>query len=448
MVKKNTYSKISILVDIYNDHPLFILKKIIEDAKIIENISNLRKVDNRGVRIDIRHHILVFILQLYYRCTFRELVLKIKSDAYVRYFIDFSNEDLPRSHSRYIEFQHSLSSEILFEINTIIIKHAMMLKLTEGKSIIIDSTIQEANITYPTDGKNLKKLLMIFIKIIDFIIATGENGIDRRKIKALKELLKNNKYKIIYKLLKGYFFEANVSIKKNLLQNILNSIKNLFFKAWPIVTDLLVELDIKKWNIIKSYELLYKNAEIYFNQVQIFIDTGKACDGKILSFFQEELCCIIRKKDQGNKIFFGKIWQVIRLENNFMIGFYDKENNHFHDASSFKSIFEKLIPDLGIFPDVIGADAGYSSEENRKIMNEMDVQLQGVRPKGNKKHLIEDINKREEVYNKRAGIEPLIFHLKKLGLSYSRAKNDLGTMIEGFKSFISFNLRKLISLQL
>ena len=56
------------------------------------------------------------------------------------------------------------------------------------------------------------------------------------------------------------------------------------------------------------------------------------------------------------------------------------------------------------------------------------------------------LNKKDQkrLSDRRAGIEPRIAHLKTRGLGRSRMKTDLGDLISGYRSALSYNLSLLM----
>jgi hypothetical protein len=58
---------------------------------------------------------------------------------------------------------------------------------------------------------------------------------------------------------------------------------------------------------------------------------------------------------------------------------------------------------------------------------------------------VTDLDLKERLHNRRAGIEPLIGHIKRGGqLGKSRMKSDAATLAAGYGFVIGFNLRQLI----
>ncbi len=229
-----------------------------------------------------------------------------------------------------------------------------------------------------------------------------------------------------------------------LLEKALRKIEYFFKVSWDGILTIIESIKNVKWYIERKVMKICRYAEKYFKQVKHYVRTGKAKADKILSFHQRDVACITKKKEE-KEYFFGRRWQVIRLDNNFCFGIYN-EDLKLNDSITFPLALEIILTKLGFIPKCVGADCGYWSDENKDVCLEANIETIAIQPRGRKRHLIEDIEQREKIYNHRSGIEPVIGHLKKNGLGRSTKKTDKGTLLEGLKSFIAFNLKKLIRL--
>ena len=94
------------------------------------------------------------------------------------------------------------------------------------------------------------------------------------------------------------------------------------------------------------------------------------------------------------------------------------------------------------------ADKGYYSAKNEKILASQNVEEIGFqRPSNVKKPRVKPLAPFREnaLINRRAGIEPLIGHVKNKGqLGRSRMKFDRTIEASGYASILGFNLRQMI----
>lgn len=197
---KSINDQLLLTIKIKPDHELLKLRDKLNFDKIVEILKSNYPKQSGGNNIDFDHHARVFILQLYTGNTYRGIVDQINSNIYYRLFMNFEVDDCPRDHSSYVKFNNLLSPNTVDEINFEIIHIAMLDGHISDSIAEIDSTIKEANITYPTDGKNLKTLLLMSLAVVDYL---KERGYE----KEAEKILKNINPKLVLKLLKGHFFE-------------------------------------------------------------------------------------------------------------------------------------------------------------------------------------------------------------------------------------------------
>ena len=93
-------------------------------------------------------------------------------------------------------------------------------------------------------------------------------------------------------------------------------------------------------------------------------------------------------------------------------------------------------------------DKGYYSKKNVEALvnrgaNDVGIQLPS---NAKNKNIVMPDAKSQELKNRRAGIEPLIGHIKQGGqLGRSRMKNDQTIEASGYTSVLGFNLRQTVN---
>ena len=167
----------------------------------------------------------------------------------------------------------------------------------------------------------------------------------------------------------------------------------------------------------------------------------------VLSFHAKELACI-KKGKAGKEMEFGRVFQLGRIKGNFIF-ILESSSVKMNDKKSF-------IPLLKEHADLFGegtletaaADKGYWSAENRNQLHKLGKCTEGLQIPAIIKQSGEDRKLQERLRNRRAGIEPLIGHIKQGGqLGRSRMKSDRATLAAGYGSVLGMNLRQLIRYQ-
>ncbi len=422
-------------------HPILVLKILTPWETLRSLVAESLKKDTRGIQRDIDHHLRAMVLKMFFNCSYRGLVYHLESDYYARSFCNFEIDDICYDHTAYMKFCNELSPDVHQKINFIFIGVGAELGLTELSHLDQDSTVKEAFVTYPTDAKNLKTMTLMINRCLKYFF---RNGFEKETTFALKFNLDK-----ALKDFRKYFFEKDRERKMAILSAISKRVAILIGASLKAFREIEANHQPKiKWYIVKKLEKIEKYAEIYIKQVQHYCRTGRACKNKILSFHIEDVTPIQKGKDH-KKYEFGQVWQVGRLDGNFCFGSFSESDLHFHDSSAVKEILETLVSNVGeeIYLNIktFAADRGYFSQDNFDALDCLGISEQGIHPKGKAPWRISDKDNATELINRRAGIEPIIGHLKSLGLGKSIMKTDAGTKAEGARSFIAFNIRKILS---
>jgi len=423
----------SININLDLSHPLCILKNLTPLTEIKTIVTNALAKKPQGVKRDLDHHICAHVLLSYFNCTYRQLREILISNIYARYFCAMSVDTQPYNHTAYLKFANELPHSTYEKINFIFIKMAKNLSLTKINDIDVDSTVKESNITYPTDAKNLKKLMLMIWECLQYYEKCGSG-----KIVAFALRFKVKKSLGDFK---KYFFEKDKYKKMLILRALSNRIKILVENALAAFDK--IRITKIKWNIQDKIEKIKKYARVYLKQVNHYCRTNHACKDKILTFNFENITTIQKGKEH-KKYEFGEVWQIGRLDGNFCFGMFNDKDLKYKDSTAIEDILEKIVLNIDTIPTTIAADRGYWSECNINAVDSLGISQQGLHPKGKQSWRVTDPDLVEKLINRRAGIEPIIGHLKRLGLGKSRMRTDRGTRAEGARSFIAFNIRKIL----
>ncbi len=237
-----------------------------------------------------------------------------------------------------------------------------------------------------------------------------------------------------------------------------DKVKHFTLDLWQSVYDgvskvrdklsILLNHEVRKmpWNIKKAMNQLINDGQKYLLDVMHFLIYGTIVKEKVLSFHLKEVSCF-NKGWLKDKLEFGRQLQLTRLAGNFLtIG--ECTNTRLEDRHS-------VIPQIKHHQELFGDrsltsvtfDKGYYSKANKEYLREIGIKEIGLQEPGKKTSLpdIEDPDARERLINRRAGIEPLIGHLKRSWqLGRSRMKTDETTKSSTYAAVFAFNLRQLM----
>ena len=323
-----------------------------------------------------------------------------------------------------------------------LVQTAVKLGFGEPREVDFDSTVQEANIAYPSDARLMTKLVGNAGKLVEYI---------RENFKHLIPEKFRVDFKTIKEKARTYFFLAKnraIEIKREVFKNLHRQVKR---EIRPVVDfcEMLTPQQLAKlpWNIRHAFDQIKSDAWRYPLDVGYLARTHTIKAGKILSFHAKELACI-KKGKLGKEFEFGRVFQLGRIKGNFVFVLESKTVG-MNDKTNFIPLIEEHVNLFGNGAlKTVAADKGYSSMKNRKELITRGIYPGGLQKPSPVKVQDIDLKLQEHLRNRRAGIEPLIGHIKHGGqLGQSRMKSDQARLAAGYGSVLALNLRQLIRWQ-
>ncbi len=440
-------SKISIGIE--EHHPLLGLANVIEWEELAEMVlPDLKSTTKggqwwRGRKLKLRIHLGTFLLQQLFNKTDRQMEYDLKDNAAYQLFSGklIVHKWHAPDHTKIEEFRSRLSPETQKKLANHIAENAVKLGFADPSDIDIDSTVQEANMAYPTDSCLLKKLGGMCNKVSNFF--------NESIAKYIKNPISLNAKKINQKAREYFFLPKNSTkeVKNNSLQSLLDVVST---EVSPMISicETLSDYYIKRipWNIVRTINQIKELATKYLQDVQTFLTEGELVSTKILSFHLSDVSCFTKGKP-GKKYTFGRAFQLCRIKGNFLIA--GKNTTlQMPDKKSLEPLIQEHKEIFNADINSVATDKGYYSKKNEKSLLKEGVKEIGIqRPANIKSSHPQSLSEecQEKLVNRRSGIEPLIGHAKHGGqLGRSRMKSDRTTESSGFSSILGFNLRQLI----
>ena len=438
----------SVSIYVTNNHPLLKLANMIPWLVFMEMIlKDLKNTTAKscwwmGRKLKVRVHLAVFILQKLYNLTDRKAEYGLRDNAAYQLFcgVNIVEEWRVPDHTKIEEFRNRLSPETQRSIANEIAKVAVTLGFADPAQTDFDSTVQEANISYPSDATLMTKLAGLGKKVVDHLKEKTRNFVPESL---------NFDMKRIKEIARSYFFMAkNTAIEKRrqVFSQLHHFVKH---QMYPII-DLCAKLDPRRlarvpWNVRRAIDQITNLARRYLLDVAHFARTNTIKIGKILSFHAHAVACI-QKGKVGKLREFGRIFQLGRIKGNFLFVL-ESTSLQMNDKKSFMPLLlehEKLFGKGSL--ESVATDKGYWSSKNFKGAIKLGVQDVGLQhPINVKSPSGQNTQKLDGLRDRRAGIEPLIGHTKHGGqLGRSRMKSDTATLAAGYGSVLGFNMRQLI----
>lgn len=378
-----------------------------------------------GRKINIRTHLAAFLLQHVYDLTDRETEYALKDNAAYQCFSGAGAVPcwhVP-DHTKIAKFRNRLSPETQRQLVNTVAKQAVSLGFADPSGVDLDSTVQEANIAYPSDAGLLSKLSGLGKKVVEYIRKNSPELLPETLEVDMKEIKKKAK---------EYFFLAknkSIEIKRDVFKELHAVVKRQLSPVVKFCSRLDSEsVNSLPWNVRFAFETIKNDAWRYLLDVAHFIRTHHIKPGKLLSFHAKDVECI-KKGKVGKDNEFGRVFHLGRLAGNFMIVL-ESTSIKMNDKESFipfMSEHQNLFGEGSL--KSIATDKGYWSATNKNHLKGLGVTSVGMQKPRNLKQERSDPALEVALRNRRAGIEPLIGHIKRGGqLGKSRMKSDTATM--------------------
>jgi IS5 family transposase len=428
--------KLKIEVSVPRVHPMMILAENTPWEQMVQLVIQdlYKNCKKSGRKLNIRLHLGAFILQSMNKWTDRTLEDMIKYHGPTMIFCGIKKSFQGLDHSQYTRFRNRISEETAKKLSTIIIQSAESHGFTDSTFMDLDSTVQEANICYPSDISMMRKLVQKSEKLLKYLIQEGSSK--------AKRILEKIDFRKAGKDLKGYFFCARGDKGKLEKQKLLKKIEASTGNILKEISQLsgVVSSYGLPWNLKQDWEDVITKGPKLLKDIRYFIKNQNMKKGKILSLSRDMVTCI-RKGKVGKLNEFGRKWFVAKIQGNYAFGFSPKGNVRLEDSvsldigiSQFKEIFKTT-------PSSIAGDQGFWSNENLVSCLENEIEEIGIHPRGKLNWLVND-EEIERLRNRRASTEGIIGHIKMRGMGKSKMKSDAATFLEGQRAILSLNLSR------
>jgi len=360
---------------IHPEHELCLLAKKIDWKSLEEEFAHLYGKVGRP-SIPIRTIVGLLLLKQMYNLGDETVVERYLENPYWQHFCGevYFQYNLPFDPSDFVHFRHRIGPEGMEKIfkQSIDLFDKDMIR-REVKEVRVDTTVQEKNITFPTNRKLIEKVIEHSKRIArkEGIILKRTFG---REIKKLKHQLR--------------FARKPKNMKKH-----RKAQRRLHRIAFKIYHDLVRQLNPIPISYMKEFDVLYR------------VLTQKRDDtNKVYSVHEPEVLCISKGKEHKPYEFGNKSSFAYTRESGIIVGAMAVEGNAY-DGHTLKPQLEQVKELTGGKIKKAIVDRGYKVKGG---IQGIDI----VMPKMLKRESYYLKKKREERCRSRAGIEGLISHLK------------------------------------
>lgn len=388
-------------------HPLYILAQKIDWQSFEDSFSPLYCLDNGRPAKPIRLMVGLLILKHLRNISDEGIVEQWSENLYYQYFCGVQQFDpnAPCQASELVHFRKRIGEWGV----ELILKESIRVngKDSYDDDVSADTTVQEKNITFPTDSKLHKKIID---QCLD--IAQKEQLILRQTYtRTLKKLSVDQRFR---------------NHPKN---------KSKARKADKRVRGIAGRL-VRELGRLLQEDSVHKKKLTLFAQV---LEQKRTTANKIYSLHEPEVNCIAKGKEH-KKYEFGNKVSIIRTRNTgVIVGAMGFRNEY--DGHTLEPALKQIERLTGKQPKTAALDRGY-----RGVTQINQTQLLIPKPFNDKKQTKYQQNKLRKAHKQRAAIEPVIGHLKtdhRLGRNFY--KGITGDNINIMLAAAAFNFKRMIN---
>jgi len=391
-------------------HELCLLTKKINWDSIEESLSIYYCADNGRPSIPIRKIAGVILLRRMFNLSDERAIDQWVENPYWQYFcgeVYFQHSD-PFDPTELIKFRKRIGEEGAEKLLKLSID-LFDRKEIEDKEALVDTTVQEKNITFPTDTKLEKKII--------------EKCREIAKREGFK--LRQSYVRTILQLMIDQRFREHPKRRKKARQ----ASRSIHTIAGRMVRDVERKLPA------------HRQAE-YFHDLLIFnmiLGQQKSDKGKIYSIHEPHVRCIAKGKE-AKKYEFGNKSSIVKTRKSGIIIGAMAFTENLYDGDTLEPQLQQVERLTGKLPKVAIVDRGY---RGRKQVHSVNIIMPKKLPASANSYQKQKIRKQ---FRARAGIEPTIGHVKH---DHRMIRNFLsgiiGDKINTILAAAGYNLMKMLS---
>lgn len=394
---------------VHDQHPLVQLSKEIDWSFFEDEFEKFYSDTGRPAH-PIRRMVGFLILKQLYNLSDENAVMRWVENPYWQFFTgeDVFQYKAPFDPSELVHFRKRIGEEGAEKIFQMSIR--LHCEGAKEKEVVVDTTVQEKNITYPTDTKLQKKIIERCVK------TARKEGIQLNR--TYRREVKN--------LLLAMRFSRHPK-NRNRAQAARRRMKTI---AGRVLRDL--ERKLMEQDLLTA---LHEKDFAFYRQVLMQKRNDK---NKIYSLHEPGVSCIVKGKEHKPFEFGCKASLASTKRNGIIVGAKVFEGNPY-DGDTLAPTVDQVERLTGSRPDAAITDRGY---RGRKNVGTTEV----ITPNpGNKNQTPYQKRKARNRFRRRAAIEPRIAHLKhdfRMNRNYLRG--HVGDAINLLMAAAAWNFRKWI----
>jgi IS5 family transposase len=406
-----------LLTQLNPNDPLILLANKIPWKKLENSLLKYYKHKGRNAK-PIRLMAGLLILKSLENLSDERIVLQWSRNPYYQYFCGFTEfqTSMPCHSTDLVYFRDRIGKDGVNKIFAISVE--LHDDNANEKDVIIDSTVQEKNITYPTDGKFAIKIVHNCIKVAK-----------KYNIKLRRTYVKEIKEKRI--ALRNFKHPRKKA-------KAVKAMKRLRTIALTLIRDLKRKMSTTEYRRYKKEYITYLRV----------LKQTRYSKNKIYSLHETHIYAIAKGKDHKKYEYGTKASICMTKTTGVIVGVVAHEKN-IHDSKTLPEVLEHAHSNRTKPIKQANCDRGYAGckEVSQEFNNKIIITKISIPGKPLKRDTNYQKQKKRKDFRRRAAIEPVIGHMKSdYRLNRNFLKGFKGDEINLLMSAVAWNFKKWINI--
>ncbi len=372
------------------------------------------------------------------KLTYREAEDLIQYYAPARYLCGLTETSWTPDFTTIQDFTELMGEQGINLINQYVVHLAVKQKLADPRTLVADTTAQEAAIPYP----NEMGLMSAFLRSA---AAAG-----RKVGRALKGFLQQtaSQFQAAGQKAREYrLFAKTKESKDRVMTQMLTIVEKLNAHLGKALGEAAAQrTKLRKYAIVAKSKLvqLHETMSKLLPQIRYWIRSGYVASGKIISLHIPQLYSIVRGK-VGKSVEFGLSWGITRLAGGYLLATLAKDRRELVDTKFAVRAVKDHLALFGKAPLAYAYDRGGYSAQNLSALKKLGVKEVGLAPRGRTQWSVSR-PVRDRLVRERALVEAGIGSIKSPRYGFNRPAARSVTMMGacGQRAVLGFNANKLV----
>jgi molybdopterin converting factor small subunit len=372
------------------------------------------------------------------RLTYREAEDLIRYYAPARYLCGLTETEWTPDFTTIQDFTELMGEEGIKLINQYVVQMAVKQKLADPRTLVADTTAQEAAIPYPNEmglmGGFLRSVAAAGRKV-----GQGLKGFVQQTVSQFEAARqKAREYRL---------FAKTKESKERMMRQMITIIKKLNTHLGKALGEVAAQrATLHKYAIVAKTKLvqLHETMNKLLPQIRYWIRTGYVASGKIINMHIPQLYSIVRGK-VGKPVEFGLSWGITRLAGGYLLATLAQNRRELQDTKFAVRAVKDHIALFGKAPLAYAYDRGGYSTENISALKKLGVKEVGLAPRGRTQWSVKG-PVRDRLVRERALVEAGIGTIKSSRYAFNRpaARSEAMMGACGQRAVLGFNTNKLV----